>query len=120
MCEVFVYLLLKKYSPEYALLSEIVSAVVLFFLISSEIKNAVGTFGDMFNSSGLNSGYIKILFRVAGISLTASFAAELCRDAGENATAVNAEFTGKVLIIAAALPVLEELMEIISKMVENI
>ena len=120
LCEIFICLLLKKYNPEYAILTEIAAAVVLFFLVSTEIKNSVGTFGDMFNRSGLSSGYIKVLFRVAGIALTASFAADLCRDAGENATAVNAEFTGKVLMIAAALPVLEELIGIISKMVENI
>lgn len=120
LCEVFIGLLLKKYSPEYVVLSQLAAVVILFFLISSEINNTVSVFESLFMKTGLPAAYINILFRTAGIAIIVTFASQLCRDAGDNTTAINAEFTGRVLIIACVIPVLRDLTELITQLVEKV
>ncbi|MDD3749752.1 MAG: SpoIIIAC/SpoIIIAD family protein [Firmicutes bacterium] len=43
------------------------------------------------------------------------FGAELCRDAGERATAGKLELAGKIIILITALPVLIAVLETVSR-----
>lgn len=117
---ILLYILLKKYAPEYAVLAEVVTVLLLFFLIAPETEAAVQSFGTYFGSIGGNAAaYTGLLIRTCGIALITSFAAGLCRDAGETAAAAAAEFAGKVLIVTSALPLLGELTGMIAEMVNR-
>lgn len=48
--------------------------------------------------------------QIAGLSLLLDFAAQTCRDAQEEALALKVEFTGRVLLLSSALPVLQALL----------
>ena len=50
------------------------------------------------------------LLKVGGISLLTDFAAQTCRDAGEDGLALKVELAGRVMLIALALPVMEALL----------
>ena len=54
-----------------------------------------------------------LLFEVAGISLLMDFAAQTCRDAGEEGLAMKAELAGRVMLLTLALPSLQSLLGLI-------
>jgi stage III sporulation protein AD len=50
-----------------------------------------------------------ILFKTLGLCFLAQFAADSCRDAGENALASKVELAGKLAIVILALPLFEKI-----------
>lgn len=60
--------------------------------------------------SGLDDSFMQQLLKIAGLSLLLDFAAQTCRDAQEEALALKVEFTGRVLLLSSALPVLQALL----------
>lgn len=58
------------------------------------------------------------LLRVCGIAMVAEFAADICRDAGERALSGRIEVCVKLALLAGALPVLTELMQGITELLE--
>ena len=119
-CEIIIYTLLKQYKPEFAVISEIVSLVILIFMLSGEIKSALDTFSFFFDETGINKEYVAVLIKVSGIALVTQLCSDMCKDAGESAAASKVEFAGKVLIIAAGLPVIKGFTGFVSQLVENI
>ncbi len=107
LCEILVYALLKQYKPEFAVISEMASATVLIFMLGDEIRDALSVFHMFFEKTGVSEEYIAVLIKVLGISLVTQFASDMCKDAGEGALASKVEFAGKVVITAAAVPVIK-------------
>jgi len=120
LCEILVYTLLKQYKPEFAVISEAASLVLLIFLLGDEIENAISSFSFFFDSSGLPSEYIAVLLKVSGIALITQFSADMCRDSGESAMASKVEFAGKIIITAASIPVIEGFTGLIARLVESV
>lgn len=56
--------------------------------------------------------YYKTMLKALGISLVASLAAGICRDAGETSVANAVEFIAKCEILCLALPILKDLMTV--------
>lgn len=120
LCEITVYVLLKQYKPEFALLSEAVSIVIILFMLTDEIKKAIGSFGTYFGFLSQAEEYISVMLKILGISLVTQFTSDMCRDSGESALASKVEFAGKVMIAAASLPVIEGFTGLITRMAENV
>lgn len=120
LCEITVYIILRQYKPEFALLSQAASVVIILFMLTDEIKKAVESFSLFFGFLSSAEEYISVLLKILGISLVTQFTADMCRDSGESALASKVEFAGKVIIVAAALPVIEGLTGLITRMVENV
>lgn len=106
-------LLLRKERPELTIGLALVSGIALFFLILPKVSQVVMAFGNLAAESGLVSLYFGIVLKVLGISYIADFAAALCRDAGEELMASRVEMAGKVLILVSALPIVNEVLNVI-------
>lgn len=106
---------IKKQAPEIALLISIAAAVLIFFMILpilSAVFDALGTVsariqGDM--------GFIGTLLKITGIAYIAEFGAQICKDAGEGAIAAKIELAGKVLIMAASIPIIMALINLVTQ-----
>ncbi len=120
LCEITVYVLLKQYKPEFAVISEFAAIVLILFLLSDEIKKAIEVFTGYFGVFAELSGYITVLLKVLAVALLTQLTSDMCRDAGESALASKVEFAGKIIITAAVLPVMEVFTGLITRMVENV
>jgi len=58
----------------------------------------------------VEDSYISQLLKIGGISLLMDFAAQTCRDAGEDGLALKVETAGRVMLIGLSLPVMEALL----------
>lgn len=118
--QILVYTLLKQNRPEFAVISELVSLVVLIFMLGDEIRDAIGAFSFLFEETGIDSEYIIVLIKVLGISLVTQFTSDMCKDSGESALAAKVEFAGKILITAAGIPIIKGFAGFVAELVNNV
>ena len=64
---------------------------------------------------GVEGEYVSLAVKVIGISYITQLSCEICRDAGENALAVNMEFAGKIMLTAVCVPVISDLIYIVER-----
>lgn len=108
-----ILLLLRKERPELALGAALVAGLMLFFLILPRLSSVISVFGDLATESGLEPLYFGIILKVLAISYVGDFASAICRDAGEEIMASRVEMAGKVLILVSALPIVQEVLNVI-------
>lgn len=108
-----VLVLLRKERPELAVGAALVSGLLLFAAVLPRISAVISAFGGMASESGLEPLYFGIILKVLAISYVADFASAICRDAGEELMATRVELAGKVLILVSALPIVNEVLNVI-------
>jgi stage III sporulation protein AD len=108
---------IKNWKPEIALQVSLVAAVIIFLMVLPYLKAVVLMFQDISQQIGLESKYLSLVLKVIGIAYVAQFAAELCRDAGETSVASKIEFAGKVIIMTLSMPVVYNLLDVVSQII---
>jgi len=109
-------LAVRRGSPEAALLLTL-AAVVLVLL---HLMDTVGLLLEFLRQMGRRSGFAEELFvplyKTMGIALVVRVGGSLCRDAGESALASVVETTGTVCALAAAFPLLEAVLGLLTEL----
>lgn len=117
VCAAVVAAMLRRYHQEYAALLGIAAGIVILLEILSSIAPALRQIRTLLASSGLSTDYAVILLKTLGICFLTQFAADSCRDAGENALACKMELAGKISIVILALPLFEKIAETASGLI---
>ncbi len=105
--------LLKKENPQIAMLAAAATGILIFLMLCSPLGELISLLRETAEQAGVGEGYFSIVLKVIGIAYLTQFGAQLCADAGESAVAAKIELAGKVLMMAAAAPVLTGLLEIV-------
>ena len=103
--------LLKKENPQIAMLVAAATGILIFLMLCSPLGELISLLRETAEQAGVGEGYFGIVLKVIGIAYLTQFGAQLCADAGESAIAAKIEMAGKVLMMAAAAPVLTGLLE---------
>ena len=103
--------LLKKENPQIAMLTAAATGILIFLMLCSPLGELISLLKQTAEQAGVGEGYFGIVLKVIGIAYLTQFGAQLCADAGESAIASKIELAGKVLMMAAAAPVLTGLLE---------
>lgn len=111
-------IVLKNYSKEFTLLINIVCTIIIFTLISKDLKGIVDRLTSISNEISVLLPYIKIMFKILGISMIAQLLSDLCRDNGENTLANQTELSAKIIILVTALPLFTTIMDIMIGMLK--
>ena len=106
----------KQYKPEFALLTTIVSGVIILLLVISRFGSVLGEIQVIAESSGIKSEYIEIMLKGLGICYLTQFSSDICIDFGQTSLASKIELCGKITLAALSIPLLLALIEIIKKM----
>lgn len=109
-----VSVMLKKYSPEYSIFISLVAGVFILFMAFAELSPSLQKINNLISTSGISLEHAKIVFKTLGICFLVQFASDACNDAGESSLASKIELAGKVLIITLALPLFEEVVNMVS------
>lgn len=88
-------IVLKNYSKEFTFLINIVCTIIIFTLISKDLKGIVDRLTSISNEISVLLPYIKIMLKILGISMIAQLLSDLCRDNGENTLANQTELSAK-------------------------
>lgn len=112
------FVVIKKYSPEYIIFAEIGSVLLVFLYLYPYIKDIIDFYYEYADYGGIDASYLKIVLKSIGIALLTQFASDICKDSGQSALAGKIEFAGKLLIAVLALPVAKTLIAVALKVTE--
>lgn len=100
--------ILKKSNREISLLLTAGAAALLLLSAVEGIAPLLTQLEDL--AAGAPGRYLKVMLKAVGIALIGQFASHTCKDAGESALAFTVELSAKAAILAAAFPLLTELL----------
>lgn len=111
----FFYMFLKEHKQSFAVNILIVAGIMIFIFMVPKISEVLGFIREIATDSGVDIAYIEIVLKILGISYLASFCSELCKDAGAGSLAAKVEFSGKIMILILAVPILMAVLNSILK-----
>ncbi|MBQ7717712.1 MAG: stage III sporulation protein AD [Clostridia bacterium] len=111
----FLAVLLKQYKSEYAMAVTICGGVVIFIAVVPQLAQLFAGVRQFADKTGIGRDMLSPAFKTIGIAYITGYAAEMCRDAGENALAAKLEMAGKILMLAIALPVAMAMFDAIER-----
>ena len=110
LCTVLI-VLLKNSRPEQAIILSMMSAILLFFWVIETIQPILTELKSLIQRFSFVEQQSEILLKSLGLCCLTQISADLCRDAGETALAVNVELAGKTAILVLSLPLFRQLFD---------
>lgn len=107
-------LLLKPHKPEIAALLSIFGGLLVVLLFVESLEFIIANIASLMQRTGIGQELFSALLRIIGIGYLTEFAAAICDEAGNTAMARKVTLAGKVLILILALPIVNNLIEIVS------
>ncbi|MDU2994411.1 MAG: stage III sporulation protein AD, partial [Clostridium sp.] len=87
------------------------AGVVIFIYCISQVSEVVNFLKNIADRAGIDTVYIQIVLKILAIAYLASFASEICKDAGAGSLASKVEFSGKMFILVLAIPILMAVLD---------
>ena len=106
-------LVVKRGSPETALLLAVGAAVVVALTLAGVVEELLAFLEELAAGSGVPPDLFTPLYKTIGIALVVQVGGNLCRDAGESALASVVETAGAVCALVAALPLLRAVLDML-------
>ena len=97
-------LVVKKGSPEAALLLTLAAAVTVLLFLGGAVEELMAFLDELAQGSGVSQSLFVPLYKTVGIALVVKVGSGLCRDAGESALSSVVETAGAVCALLVALP----------------
>lgn len=109
----FAALTIRRQQPEMGLVLALCAGAILLTVALGQLQGVVAVMVQLCEKAQLKDTYLKMLLKVLGVSYLCEFAAQACRDAGEEGICQKVLLTGKIMIMALASPVMVSLVDII-------
>lgn len=103
-------LVIRRIRPELGLTLTLAGGALVLLLALPTLAQLIGGLSALARTGGVSDQYTAQLLKVAGVSLLMDFAAQTCRDAGEEGLAMKAELAGRVMLLSLALPSMQALL----------
>jgi len=112
---VFIAIILKKNSSEYAFLVSISACLLIFAFGVTKIQSIMQIVNKIQGYISLSPTYVAILLKMIGITYVAEFSACLCKEAGHDAISKQIEMVGKLTILSMSMPIIVSLLDTIKE-----
>ena len=116
LISLIIIIIIKQYKPEFAVYVSIIAGILIIYLIFNKLEGIINLLKTISNKSGINNEFLELLLKITGIAFLAEFAINLCKDSGEGAIASKIEMGTKVIIVSMSIPIISNLLEIITKL----
>lgn len=110
VCAAALALVMRRLRPESAPALVMAAGALAALLILPQLAEVISGVSELASLGGVQDGYMAHLLKIGGISLLMDFAAQSCRDAGEEGLAMKVELAGRVMLIGLVLPVMRTLL----------
>lgn len=108
--------ILRRNGGEFAVLLVLVAGVWILSMVVRPLSEVVSCLARLARVAELDMYLIEPVVKVIGLSIFARIASEVCRAAGEGGIAAFVELAGTILALAAALPLVNGVVEMIAGM----
>lgn len=111
-----VIVLLKKHSLEHSFVISVCAVSLICLYILSSVLPSLDSINSIFDSTGLNSNYLKIMFKCVGICFLTEFTCDCCKDASQAALSNAVLTAGRICVLLTALPLFREFLDFVLKL----
>ena len=107
---------LRKNTPELALLLALAAGLWMLALAADGLGAAVELMKELARQAGLSEALLGPVMKAVALSILTKLTVELCRSAGEGGVAAFVETAGMVLALAAALPLVRAVAQLMGEL----
>lgn len=107
----FLAVFLNGYNSTAAMLTVIATTAIVLVLLLKTVFPAVTMLSSLFELGGNGKDYFTLALKALGIAYISNFAADVCRDFGQNSIAAKAEFAGRCAIFIISVPMMTAIAE---------
>ena len=119
LCAALLAVVLRAQRPELALCLSLAAGVLVAVALMRQIVPLLASLRRLLEAGGVSSAYLSVVLKAAGICFITQLTADTCRDAGETALAGKAELAGRVLMLLTAVPLLEDVLTLVTTLVNG-
>lgn len=119
LCGGLLSAVLRSQRPELAVCLSLLAGVLVAGMLLGQLSPLISALRRMTVLGGVEENHLGVVLRGAGICLVTQLAADTCRDAGDTALAGKAELTGRILLLLLAVPLYEEILSLIVRVVNG-
>lgn len=106
-----IFLLFKDRRNDIAVLIALSAGVIIFLFMVGQLNDVILFLKNIADRAKIDTVYIGIVFKILAIAYLTSFCSEICKDAGASSIATKVDFSGKILILALAIPILMAVLD---------
>ncbi len=107
---------LKKNTPELALLLVLAAGLWMLTLAAGGLAAAAALMEELAQQAGLSEALLEPVVKTVALSILTKLTVELCRSAGEGGVAAFVETAGAVLALLAALPLVRAVAQLMGEL----
>lgn len=106
----FLVVLFKNTKSEINTFIFLAAGALILLMVSGPVKEIIDFLKTISDKANIDSIYIGIVLKILAIAYLTSFASTLCKDANADSLAANIDFSGKIMILLLAIPILMAVM----------
>ena len=103
----------RRQSPEIALVLGVGGCALVILYCSGALKSVMELADKLVQAGGLSPQVVEPVMKTAGIAIISRLAADFCKDAQEGGLASAVELAGTALSLAAALPLVSMVLDLL-------
>lgn len=108
--------MLRQEKSELYIVSVIAGSGLILVIVLSSLTEVITQFGILVGKSGIDESLFAGVLKIIGVGYVTEYAAALCTDFGVNSIANKMQLAGKVAIFFMTMPILSNLVNVISSM----
>lgn len=108
--------LLRQEKSELYIFAIIAGGALILIVILSSLTEVIAQFGLLVGRSGIDESLFAGVLKIIGVGYITEYASALCNDYGVTSIANKMQLAGKVAIFFMTMPILANLVEVISSM----
>lgn len=102
----FISLYLKQSKSELNPLILLAAGALILLIMMDPLKEIINFVREVAAKAEVDTVYIGIVLKILAIAYIASFASALCKDSNADSLASHIDFSGKIMILVLAVPIL--------------
>ena len=108
--------LLRQEKSELYIFAIIAGGALILIVILSSLTEVIAQFGLLVGRSGIDESLFAGVLKIIGVGYITEYSSALCNDYGVSSIANKMQLAGKVAIFFMTMPILANLVEVISSM----
>lgn len=106
---------LKQIRPEYSMYLSLGAGIMIFAYAFGQLDVIVQAVNKIQSYVQLDSAYLGTLIKMIGITYTAEFSSNICRDAGYSTVGSQIEMFAKLAVMVLSVPILLALLDTLTE-----
>lgn len=106
-------MIVKPIRNDFAVLLSVVGGIIIILFVMQYVSEIFSTLHFIVNETGLSNSLFSLILKIVGIGYLTEFTVGVCADSGVGGLGDKVLLGGKIVILAMALPIINNILEII-------